>query len=551
MRWIVMLSLLFVLTVEAKLSLKEMKKEKRVAFVIVNDSYQGVPKNWNIYKKNNMNEFLKEKGFKTIYLRNATRAEMIKSMRKFRDALTKDTIALFYYSGHTVEVKGVNYLLPMNTLNDFRDASKMKIKLSAILNVMARFSSRKNMVLIDTIDNATLRQKLKAKPISHTKIPTSVNTDLVITRTPNAINSYMTKKFSSKGLSNKVGFTEMKGVDKKVYIKLSKNTFYFDVPSSLKSVKPKPTAEDVLWTKMVVVNNMKSYETYLVYFPNGKYKVKAQKNMNEFQRKQDIETKIALALEEKKLQESIKIEQQKKVLAQKLAAKKKSLTYLEPKMVKIEPGHYKMGCSTCSNHNERPLHYVSIKDTFYIGKYEITNEEYNRYLLFMKKEKIKADKKLPVIHISWNEAMAYSVWLSEKTGKEYTLPSESQWEYVSRANTKTKYSWGNQGSKSLSYAWEKNNSEAVLHKVGQKEPNQWGVYDFSGNASEWCKDDYRLDYTKKSVHSNKKVVRGGSFLSNSKDLRASYRFMKVANTQSKEIGFRLILKENKTLLSTN
>ncbi|MDF1880307.1 SUMF1/EgtB/PvdO family nonheme iron enzyme [Sulfurimonas sp. MAG313] len=541
MRWIVLICLVGVFTLEAQLSLKAMKKEKRVAFVVVNDSYQELKNDKSSFKKNTINEFLKANGFKTIYLKNATRDEMVQALRKFRDILGEKAIALFYYSGHTARIDDINYLLPIDTLNDYRDAYKMKIELEAILNVMQRFSSRKNIVLIDSADNVTIRKKLNADKVKLSKTMTPKNTDLLASGRSNLISSYLNKNFTYKGLSNKTWFEDFKKINKKSFMKLSNNTFYFKVPNTLKPVKIKPSAEDILWADTVEVNTLQAYANYLAGFPIGKYIFQAQKYVENFEIKIDIHKKIKEALEEKDRQELAKRQREDEILMARLKAKEKR--YVEPQMLKIQSGHFKMGCSTCGSYNEMPLHFVRINDAFSIGKYEVSNAEYNLYLIDIKKEKIDAEDMFPVVNVSWDNALAYAQWLSKKTGKKYTLPSEAQWEYVSRAGTTTKYFWGEQGTKFDAYAWGKNNSNLSLHKVGQKEPNKWGLYDLSGNASEWCIDDYRLDYTQKSRNKHKKIVRGGSYLSQSKDLRASFRFYKLDNSINKDIGFRLALNQ--------
>jgi formylglycine-generating enzyme required for sulfatase activity len=536
-----LLCIFLAFSLEAQVSLKEMKKESRVAFVIVNDAYKGLKKNSEIYGKNKINDFLKSSGFETIYLRNATRNEMIKVLRTYRDALTTESVALFYYSGHTVQIKGKNYLLPVDTINDKKDAVKMKIELQAILNVMSRFTSRKNMVLIDNIENAKIRKKFNVKKKGLAEVSVPKNSDVVITSKVNSISSFLTKSNLSKEVSNKQRSEGFKNFDSSAYVKLSDNPFYFSVPSTLKPAKKKISKEDSLWKDAVKNNNIKAYYAYLAGYPAGKYSTMAKSNIEGIENKILAKKKIELALREKKQQELEKQERERQILADKLKAQKKVPSFIEPKMIEIKPGSFKMGCSTCENHNERPLHFVSIKNAFSMGKYEVSNAEYNLYLVSIKKPKNSADDKLPAVNVSWQDALDYAKWLSEKTGKNYTLPSESQWEYASRADTKTKYFWGNQGSKFEAYAWGKENSGLQLHKVGEKEANQWGLYDLHGNVSEWCADDYRLDYTQKSRNDGNKVLRGGSYLSEVQDLRASLRYFKPSSFKSNDIGFRLVL----------
>ncbi len=230
-----------------------------------------------------------------------------------------------------------------------------------------------------------------------------------------------------------------------------------------------------------------------------------------------------------------------------------------PEMVLIPEGIFKMG-NEMGTPSEKPVHTVEIS-SFYISKFEITNEQYCEFLNAAgnqtEEEKtwieIKEEDKmcgisggpeagtfnvksgyenLPVVYVTWYGAVAYCNWLSEKKGLEkcygepgnrgnvalekkgYRLPTEAEWEYACRAGTNTLYYWGDKMNGD--YCWYRENSGGDHKKVGTKKPNDFGLYDMSGNVYEWC-SDWEDKYFSTSLKDpagppagDEKIVRGGA-----------------------------------------
>ena len=159
--------------------------------------------------------------------------------------------------------------------------------------------------------------------------------------------------------------------------------------------------------------------------------------------------------------------------------------------VLIRPGSFMMGTREGvpgEFADEKPAHRVRITQPFYLGKYEVTQEQWDS-VMADNPSQFKGSR-LPVENVSWEEAQTFLEKLEAKTGRKFALPTEAQWEYACRAGTVTRYSFGDNDANLGDYAWFGDNSEGITHPVGEKRPNGWGLYDMHGNVWEWCADGY-------------------------------------------------------------
>ena len=242
-------------------------------------------------------------------------------------------------------------------------------------------------------------------------------------------------------------------------------------------------------------------------------------------------------------------------------------SYIKPSLIAVKKGEFMMGSS--DSKNTQPVHKVTVRNDFYIGKYEVTKAEFRR---FVKSTHYRTDAEKrgscmayngkhinkkglfwddlpffqgdnePVVCVSYNDAQNYIKWLNQQTQEQYRLPTEAEWEYVGRAGTSTKWSFGDESKVYTNYAWYAANSSKQTHPIGTKKVNPWGVYDISGNVWEWCEDSYE-PYTQEAkderakVSSNTKVLRGGAWVTNITPL--SHRWAKPSSSRYYAIGFRV------------
>jgi formylglycine-generating enzyme required for sulfatase activity len=226
----------------------------------------------------------------------------------------------------------------------------------------------------------------------------------------------------------------------------------------------------------------------------------------------------------------------------------------------IPPGTFTMGSPATEqdrDSDEGPQTVVTITRGFWMGRYEVTQAEYQA-VMGSNPSYFKGDLNRPVEQVSWNDAINYCGKLTERerqagrlpAGYEYRLPTEAQWEYVCRAGTTTRFSYGDDPGYSQlgNYAWYYANSGGTTHAVGLKQPNGWGLYDMSGNVLEWCLDWYASSLSGGSVNDptgpslgSIRVNRGGGCNGSGRHCRSAYRTGDDPDFRYNGLGFRLVL----------
>ena len=223
-----------------------------------------------------------------------------------------------------------------------------------------------------------------------------------------------------------------------------------------------------------------------------------------------------------------------------------------PEMVVVPAGSFSMGCVSgldCYD-DEKPVREVTISQPFAVSKYEITFEDYDRSSApDAVDDEGWGRGRLPVLRVSWNDAREYVAWLSTQTGESYRLLSEAEWEYVARAGSATKYSWGNSigSNRANCYGCGSQWDYEQTAPAGSFEPNAFGLYDVHGNVYEWVEDCWNGSYEGAPADGSawldgdcdRRVVRGGSWDDFPDDLRIALRVGTPAGGSDGYYGFRV------------
>lgn len=256
---------------------------------------------------------------------------------------------------------------------------------------------------------------------------------------------------------------------------------------------------------------------------------------------------------------------------------------LAMELVLIPAGEYVMGdAAGCDD--ERPVGRVRIERPFWMGKFEVSNEQYalyapqhdSRYIsLFGKDITVRGlpvnQPRQPVIRVPWTAALEFCRWLSDRTGRRFSLPTEAQWEWACRGGSSAAMSYGNTGTdfgklanladrrlvlaNSQAFDWMPkvpavDDGACVTAAVGQYAANAWGLYDMHGNAAEWTRSAYRPypyrddDGRNDTAAEGHRVVRGGSFQDRPHRARSAFRLAYPQWSRVFNVGFRVLCESS-------
>lgn len=558
-------------------------QQKRIALVIGNAAYTTSPLKNPVNDANLMATTLKELGFEVTKLTNANLQKMQDAAVTFTENIENYDVALFYYAGHGIQVDGVNYLIPVDAKLETEARARYEaFNINDINEAFSKNSRKVNIMILDACRDNPFRTWMRGGDRGFIALRQQAAGTII---------AFATREGSTAadGTGNNGVFT------KELAQQMQKPQSLIDVFQNTRSAvlaqtdyKQVPQEWNMLTAPFWLTSTFQAgtvregsllidTEVAGSLYVDGQYKAYLLANS---------QNNVVLNLMEGshyvELRGSENLSQQVNILAdQSIKITLKSTKKLfSPRLRSIPGGTFTMGSNTSDAESDETPHTVTV-GSFEMMQHEVTVAEFKAFIAatgyqtdadkrtgdygsriwtgttWEKKDNVNwtcdvkgnprpaSEDNHPVIHVSWNDAVAYANWLSEQTGRTWRLPTEAEWEYAAKGGETYTYAGSNDIN---AVAWYWDNASKTTHPVGQKKPNGYGLYDMTGNVWEWCSDWYSSDYYKSSPNDNPKgpatgsyrIIRGGAWSNNAVYCRASARLNSGPSNRSHDIGFRLL-----------
>ncbi|WP_168166145.1 SUMF1/EgtB/PvdO family nonheme iron enzyme [Bosea sp. PAMC 26642] len=549
----------------------------RVALVIGNSAYGRANASEAAGDARLVAEALRQGRFDVVTVENGNRADMQAAIESFSRKLRRGGVAVVFYAGQAVQLRGRNFLVPVNTSpQSTQDVARQVIDLDLILDPLIVSRPLSATVFVDASRENPWQEAIGGGLKGLAPVDRMETIAVVSSAPPGRITSETGRETAA--VAEWLKAIRTPNLDMTVALSRTRDAMARQArrhpPLWLSSLPPKglvvtvpgrpaetaqnsravipipdfpaqagrPDAYELsFWDTIKTSENAAEYRAYLDAYPNGRFTALAKAREQLFRNKAGASSaSLAAATPGRPVSVS--------------GAEKTTRDCEDcPELTLIPPGSFEMGSNELFEF-EKPVHSVTIRNGFHLGTREVTFAEWDACVdqggcTYRPSDRNLGRGQRPVTDIHWNDAVAYTAWLSLKTKRKYRLPSEAEWEYAARAGSTATYPWGRTLDKEQANCVGCNaQARKQTVEVGQFPANAFGLYDMAGNAAEWVADcwseSYRAAPRDGSAYTTpacrERVLRGGSFNNDPRYLRSAARFKYETDVRFYTNGFRVL-----------
>lgn len=533
----------------------------RIALVIANEAYPGAPIGGSAQQGRAVAETLSAGGFDVVAIENADRNALRQVIAGFAGKLRRGAQVVVFYSGHTMQQRNRNFLVPV------QNGADGAVDLDEIVDPLIIARPASALIFLDAGRDNPWQGKAKGllplEPMEGISVLFPTAPGKALPGGPDRAGEAWLKAIRTPGLEMAQALKQVRDTVSRESRRSQQVWLSAEPPKGLvvtSAARPVAVAQGsraviappqtpgatqdaaydlAFWESIRNSRSAAEYRAYLDAYPNGRFASLARTREQEYRASPAAPppTAVAVATPPASPQPAA-------------GAPQRDCTGC-PELVAIPAGNFQMGSNDLYEF-EKPVHPVSVRG-FYLGAREVTFEEWDLCIdqggcNFRPDDRGLGRGKRPVTDIHWNDANAYLAWLSARSGKPYRLPTESEWEYAARAGTVTTYPWGQALVKERANCLGCNDQKrGSAVAAGQFPANAFGLYDMAGNAAEWVADcwseNYRSAPRDGSAYTvggcRERVLRGGSFNNDPRYLRSAARFKYEADVRFYTNGFRV------------
>jgi formylglycine-generating enzyme required for sulfatase activity len=527
--------------------------DERVALLIANAKYPDARSAFStpIKDATKLADELRKLKFSVEFETNLSKEDMQRAVDRFVDRI-KDTTAtaLFYFSGIGLQVSRRSYLIPVNAqIWNEGDVRRDGLGIDTLLNDVHRKGARVKIVIIDAARRNPFERRFRSSSQGLAPVEAPTGTLALYSTAPGRLLDDNTTGATSLFADELIKELETPDLSveemfNRTRIAVSRDSRGKQVPWVASSL-----LEDFNFSGKPAAVAAKSAVAPSTPIPSARKSSTAKRPPSTERSSSAKPSRPAAPKESSQASLSPPREPVRRDL-------KPGDTFRDcaecPELVLVPAGSFEMGAS--NNFREEPVHEVTIAAPFAIGVREVTFEEWDRCVndggcKFRPGDRGWGRGNRPVINVSWLDARDYAKWLTQKTGQTYRLPTEAEWEYAARGGTPTPYWWGRSVGTRQANCRQCSTGESLRTlPVGSYKANPFGLYDTAGNAAEWVEDCWNDSYQGAPTDGSAwtkgqcrlRVLRGGSFDSESDYVRSNSRFRYDYDVRYSGNGFRVV-----------